>query len=315
MARRRRASHAGNPRYRSAAASTGTPLTFGPSIEVHAVLDSTMDVLAAAAREGAPEGSVVIADYQRAGRGRLRRAWLAAPGTALMLSMLFRPDPSRLPPERTHELGMAVGLAAYDALRSRLPADSRLQLKWPNDLLVEGKKIAGLLAEATWARAATTERGMVIVGIGINVRQSAHDLPEGATSLAEILDLARSFSTSSSIRKAERQVPADNPEDAGAEEAPAEETPAFDPLDRSLLAADLLVGIEAWHARLNAGESLVGIWSERLETLGRRVVARRADEVLEGIAEGVERDGALRIRLADGRVERIHAGDVTLAPL
>lgn len=275
---------------------------FGPQIEVFAALDSTMDVLAAAARAGAPAGSVVVADFQRAGRGRLKRAWLAPPGSALMLSMLFRPDPARLPPERTHELGMAVGLAAHDLLRGRLPAARDVRLKWPNDLLVDGRKIAGLLAEASWnsAEEGGGAEGRVIVGLGLNVRQRGADLPEGATSLAEALEMAARDSNAGEAESASQKA--------------LVASAVADRLDRSRLAAELLVGVERWVARLQAGASLVPVWSERLDTLGRRVVARRGEEQLVGVAEGVDADGALRIRLDDGRVERLHAGDVTLAP-
>jgi BirA family biotin operon repressor/biotin-[acetyl-CoA-carboxylase] ligase len=307
--------------------ASAAPLRFGPSMALHAELASTMDVLADAASEGAPAGSVVIADHQTEGRGRLRRAWVAPPGTALMLSMLFRPEPSLLPPERMQELGMAVGMAAADALQKRLLPEARLRLKWPNDILVDGKKIAGLLAEATWAsglhelgnqgaqmqpaaRPAVSCR--VIVGIGINLRQQGSDLPEGATSLALRLD-GRSDEGDGRSSEPDRR-PADGEGHPGIERGAS--TPAgrlADPLDRSRLAAEVLLGVERWYARLMAGESLVPIWSQRLDTLGRRVVARRGDELLEGIAEGVEMDGALRIRLDDGRVERLRAGDVTLA--
>ena len=318
--------------------ANAAPLRFGPSISIHAELASTMDELADAAGEGAPAGSVVIADHQTEGRGRLRRAWLAPPGSALMLSMLFRPEPSQLPPARMQELGMAVGLAAADALQRRLPPEARLRLKWPNDILVDGKKIAGLLAEARWGPVLQQDLGVheaqmasaagsaascrVIVGIGINLRQRGSDLPEGATSLAVLLEGGREAGDEPRGTQDRSVVAvADRPGFAGTDPtgshptkvSPSMMSPAIDPLDRSRLAAELLFGVERWYASLIAGESLVPVWSRRLEPLGRRVVARRGDEVLEGIAEGVELDGALRIRLDDGRVEQLRAGDVTLA--
>src|SRR3990172_8195117 len=152
------------------------PLPRGAFV-VRAVVTSTMDVLAELAEDGAPEGTVVIADHQTAGRGRLSRSWLAPPGTALLMSILFRPD---LPPERLGHVTMAVGLGTLHALDARLLSGRRAALKWPNDVLVEGRKIAGLLAEA---RLSPGRPGAVIVGLGLNVHQTGAALPEGATSL------------------------------------------------------------------------------------------------------------------------------------
>jgi len=260
---------------------------FGAQFEVLASVDSTMDRLAELARDGAPEGTVVLADYQRTGRGRPQRRWLAPPGAALMLSILFRPAEAGLPPARHGELSMAVGLAALDALGSRMPAGIVPALKWPNDVLAGDRKLAGLLAEADWparadGTAAAAGPATVIVGLGLNVHQSPEQLPEGAISLAAL--------------HTERDL------------APK---PAL--LDRSLLAAELLAALGRHHASLCSGTSLREAWAAKLHTLGREVCVYRGKETIRGMAESVAEDGALIIRLPDGGLETLHAGDVTLA--
>ncbi len=143
---------------------------------------STLDVLAELAAAGAPEGTVVIADHQTAGRGRFDRSWLAPPGTALLLSLLCRPP---LMPERVGQVSMAVALGALDGLAASLPADVPLGLKWPNDVLCRGLKLGGLLAEAAWTPAGRAE---VRVGLGLNVGQAPDAVPPGAISLAMVVD-------------------------------------------------------------------------------------------------------------------------------
>jgi BirA family biotin operon repressor/biotin-[acetyl-CoA-carboxylase] ligase len=132
--------------------------------------DSTNRVAVDAAHAGAPEGLVVVADHQTAGRGRLGRRWEAPAGTALLVSILLRP-PSELPASRYHLLSSAVGLAAADACAS--VAGFAPDLKWPNDLMVGDRKLAGILAE--------TAGGAVVVGLGLNVSAA----PPGAVSAEE----------------------------------------------------------------------------------------------------------------------------------
>jgi BirA family biotin operon repressor/biotin-[acetyl-CoA-carboxylase] ligase len=119
------------------------------------VVDSTNHYLLECAAEGAREGIVAVADEQTAGRGRLGRTWVAPPGSALLVSVLLRP---KLPPERLHLLTLATALAVIDALQG---VDARL--KWPNDVVVADRKLAGILAEADGA-------GAIVIGMGLNVR-------------------------------------------------------------------------------------------------------------------------------------------------
>ncbi len=120
-------------------------------------VDSTNRYLLQCAAQGAPEGVVAVADEQTAGRGRLGRTWVAPAGSALLVSVLLRPE---LPLEATHLVTLAAGLAALDAIDvlASVPAG----LKWPNDVVIDDRKIAGILAEADGA-------GAVVVGMGCNV--------------------------------------------------------------------------------------------------------------------------------------------------
>lgn len=116
-----------------------------------------------------PEGALVVADYQTAGRGRLGRSWEAPPGTALLFSILLKPPPERHVPE----LSLVAGIAVADTLERTLGLS--VQLKWPNDVMLRRRKVAGCLAEA--------RDGAVVLGIGVNVNQTREELPENAGSL------------------------------------------------------------------------------------------------------------------------------------
>jgi BirA family transcriptional regulator, biotin operon repressor / biotin---[acetyl-CoA-carboxylase] ligase len=116
-----------------------------------------------------PEGALVVADHQTAGRGRLGRSWEAPPGKALLLSILLRPPPKRNVPE----LSLVAGIAVADALERTLGLS--VQLKWPNDVMLRRRKVAGCLAEV--------RDRVVVLGIGLNVNQTREELPENAGSL------------------------------------------------------------------------------------------------------------------------------------
>ena len=145
-------------------------------IRLVAETGSTNGDLSALAAAGAPEGLVLATDFQTAGRGRLDRTWEARPGDGLLVSVLLRPD--GLEPERWHLLTAAVALAAREAVQE--VAGVAAEIKWPNDLLVGGAKLAGILAES---QAGTGPQGpAVVVGMGLNV----HGGPPGAAVLDDL---------------------------------------------------------------------------------------------------------------------------------
>jgi BirA family transcriptional regulator, biotin operon repressor / biotin---[acetyl-CoA-carboxylase] ligase len=141
-------------------------------------LDSTNRYLLDEARRGAPEGLVAVSDYQTAGRGRRDRSWVAPPGASLLVSVLLRPS---LPPERTPLVAMACGIALADAV-ARVGGFTP-GLKWPNDLVVRDRKLAGILAEA--------DANAVVVGAGVNVNWRDFPPELGATATACNLEAGR----------------------------------------------------------------------------------------------------------------------------
>lgn len=132
-----------------------------------------MDEAAALAAAGEPEGIVVVANEQTAGRGRAGRTWMSPPGSSLLCSIFLRPS---VPPERLAPLALVAGVAVAEAIESFGPTPT---LKWPNDVWLNDRKVAGILVTSR-----TGPDGIVaILGVGINIGASMSDLPDGATSL------------------------------------------------------------------------------------------------------------------------------------
>ena len=145
------------------------------SFEVVDELGSTNAALVAAAAEDAPEGTVLVAEHQVTGRGRLDRVWNSPPRAGLTVSLLLRPD---VPAARRGWLPLLTGVALAESVRG--VTGVQVSLKWPNDLLAaDGRKLAGILAE--------TSGPAVVVGVGLNVSTTAAELPETATSLSDVL--------------------------------------------------------------------------------------------------------------------------------
>jgi BirA family transcriptional regulator, biotin operon repressor / biotin---[acetyl-CoA-carboxylase] ligase len=174
-------------------AATLATLWGAPEVRCFRRVGSTNDLARRLAIEGAPAGTVVVADEQVAGRGRAGRVWRSPAGLGLWLSLVARPaalpEPAALP--------LLVGLEAARALDGFVSRDA-VQVKWPNDLLLHGRKIGGILCEAVWAGDAPA---FVVVGIGINVLHGPEDFPEelrhratsvrmGAERAPSILDVA-----------------------------------------------------------------------------------------------------------------------------
>lgn len=142
-----------------------------PTPEILETTPSTMAEVERRAAHGAPEGTVVVAEEQTAGRGRRGRTWESAARAGLWWSVLLRP---RVPADRLGWLPLVIGVGVARGLRAAV--DVEVSLKWPNDVLAEGGKLAGILAERL-------ADGSVIVGVGINIDQDEDELPEGGVSL------------------------------------------------------------------------------------------------------------------------------------
>lgn len=253
---------------------------------------STMDIAAEFAASGEPEGLVVVADEQTAGRGRAGRTWQAPPGSALLLTVVLRPD---VPGDRLGVLAPLAGVAVAEAVEAE--TGLACWLKWPNDLWLgernAGRKAAGVLASA---RLAGDRSAYVLLGIGINVSTPPTALPAGATSLAVAMALARAAAG-----------------EAGFDEAGG--TGEVGP-DRERLLSELLARLDALYSAFVAGSGRPPLdgWRERAALLGEPVTVEVAGVVHRGVHAGIDDDGALLLRQSDGSVERIVAGDLTRGP-
>jgi BirA family biotin operon repressor/biotin-[acetyl-CoA-carboxylase] ligase len=232
-------------------------------------IGSTNDVAQELAGQGAPEGTLVIADEQTAGRGRLGRRWLSPANHNLLMSLIFYPS---LAASQAQRLTMICSLAAADAIRA--VAGLEAGIKWPNDLLLAEKKICGILTELGLAQDRLV---YAVVGIGLNVNLRAAQMPEEL----------RPNSTSLVEERGEA-------------------------VNREELLCALLHEIETRYERMRRGEVPVREWAGRLITLGKLVQVSDDAESITAWAEDVDEDGALLIRLCDGRQRRVLAGDVTL---
>lgn len=241
----------------------------GQNLVYRPAIGSTNDEAKRLARAGAPEGTLVLTDYQTSGRGRLDRRWEAPAGSSLLMSLVFRPH---LAAHQVQRLTMICGLAAVDAIEAE--TGLKVGLKWPNDLVIGEAKLGGILTEIELDGSRVD---YAVVGIGLNVNLDPGQLPP------DLLVAPTSLS-----RVAGRKVA------------------------RLPLLWELLRAIEVRYKALRAGQSPQAEWAARLVTLGQPVAVSAIDSCLEGVAEGVDDDGALLLRLPDGRLETVRVGDVTL---
>ena len=241
----------------------------GRDIQVFHETSSTNDVAEKLARDGVAEGVVVFAESQTRGRGRLGRKWISPAGQGLWFSVLLRPA---LPPSSATQLTIAAATAVARAIRAETGLAP--QIKWPNDILLRGKKVTGILTEL----GAELDRvRYVIIGIGVDVNVA--EFP------AELADIATSLAA-----------------EAGRKFVRAE------------IAAAILRELDADYARITSGEfaALAEEWERQCVTLGQRVRIHIGDRTVAGRAESLDADGALLLRTEHGRIERIIGGDVGL---
>jgi BirA family biotin operon repressor/biotin-[acetyl-CoA-carboxylase] ligase len=243
--------------------SFGTRL-IGRYIRWHESLPSTNDLAMRLTEVPVPEGTVVVAEEQTAGRGRWGRTWVSPRG-GVWLSVILRPG---LPPDQVPLVGLAASTATARAIRETTGLLARV--KWPNDVLVEEKKVVGVLTEAT------PGAEWVVVGIGINANVLPDALPQTeypATSLQALLG---------------------------------------HPVDRELLLQAVLRALEGGYDLVKSGgvRATLRRWREMTDVLGRRVRVEMPSGRLEGIAEDIDDTGALLLRLENGRVQKVIAGDL-----
>jgi BirA family biotin operon repressor/biotin-[acetyl-CoA-carboxylase] ligase len=255
------------------AAELGSQLTtarLGRAATVLGTASSTQDLARQMAASGAPEGTMVWALEQTMGRGRLDRAWASPAGAGLWFSVVLRPH---LAPPRIPWLTLAAGVACADALG--VAAGAEVRLKWPNDLLLGGAKVGGILAEAESLDGALA---FVVLGVGINLNRPAAGFDPDIKPPPAAL------------------------EDAGRAPLP---TPA------ELLAA-VLAELETAYDALGRGEleATRMRWLALSDTIGRRVTAQLDGGAVEGLAVGLGEDGALLVDGDDGRRLEVRYGEV-----
>ena len=240
---------------------------FGQKVFYHETLSSTMDEAFRLGVEGAPEGTVVCADGQIKGRGRLGRGWVSPKGKGLYMSIVLRP---KLSPNEVAKLTLLCAVAVCEAVKS--VSGISAMIKWPNDLLVENKKLAGILTELS---AEVDRVKFVIVGIGINVNSTAQQLPAHATSFKDIT--GRSFPRIELIQEILRN---------------------FEKWYERFKAHGFF--------------PIVVRWKELALTLGTRVRIGDPSGFVEGVAFDIDMDGGLLLRNDAGTIVKRMAGDVVV---
>jgi BirA family biotin operon repressor/biotin-[acetyl-CoA-carboxylase] ligase len=249
----------------------GKTKVIGRDIRVFHQTASTNDVIEKLARDGVKEGAVVFAESQTKGRGRLGRKWLSPARKGLWFSVLLRPE---LRPHETTQLTVASATALRRAIRSETGLEP--EIKWPNDIVIHGKKVAGILTELT---AELDRVKYVIVGLGVDVNLNAADFPSDLRKLATSL-------------RAELGKAVSRPE----------------------LAVAILRELDRDYTRLCSGgfSALADEWEEHCTTLGHEVVIRAGGRQIRGRAEALSEEGTLLLRTDHGHLERVVGGDVTL---
>lgn len=235
-------------------------------------IDSTNDRALALAAAGAPEGTTVVAEQQTAGRGRRGRTWFSPPGAGLYVSIVLRPAGSDTLPPAVTLLTLTAGVALAEGIQAAtgLP----LQIKWPNDLVLERRKLAGILAEAVSGPASGLQA--VVLGFGINIRAAAYppEIAHRATSLEA--ELGR-------------------------------------PVDRGLVLAEALSSLASRYEDLREGrfDAILSAWRALApSSRGATVEWITPAGARQGRTEGIDDSGALLVRTG-GDVERIVAGELT----
>lgn len=243
---------------------------FGRRLYHFVTVGSTNDIAKQLAKAGENQGALAIAEEQTAGRGRMARTWVAPPKSSILMSLVLRP---RLSSSHLGRLGIAISLGVCEAVETITKLN--VTLKWPNDVLLQGGKVAGVLTEA---EIVGDEVEFAVVGIGINVNfavATVKAIPQDATTISDVLG---------------KMMP------------------------REPLVRLTLERCEHWHSLLQAGENPIAEWKKRCSTLGMPIHVITPGGHVDGIAHDVDDNGALILQKPDGAFTKLFAGEVTLSP-
>lgn len=241
----------------------------GRTIHFYDAVESTNLIAIELAQEGEAEGTVVLADQQLRGRGRGDRSWHSPAGVGIYCSVVLRP---KMVPAKGQLITLMAGVSIVKAITLRTGLSPRV--KWPNDILINDKKVAGILLESK------VRGGLIdysVLGFGINVNNGSADFPEGME-----------FNASSLFLELKR------------------------PVDRSKLVIEVFAELERLYHKLQSEDffEVLEQWRHYSSTLGQRVRIRQKDRATEGIAVDLAEDGGLLVRAEGGQQIVVHAGDV-----
>jgi BirA family biotin operon repressor/biotin-[acetyl-CoA-carboxylase] ligase len=242
--------------------------TFGRSGYFHhREVTSTNDVAKLLAREGCPHGTVIVAEAQSRGRGRLGRSWLSPPGAGVYFSLVLRPD---FEPPLAPRITLLAGVAVARAIQSLSSLEPKI--KWPNDVLLGERKVAGILMEM---EAEADLIHYLVLGVGVNANMDRAQLPESLNATSLFLETRTTHS-------------------------------------RCELLARVLYELESlWDELLSRGfEPVAEMWRKMSFTLGKIVKVEKKEEILCGQAEDIDEHGCLLVRDQEGRIHRVSHGEV-----
>lgn len=244
---------------------------YGKTVHHYGSVETTQTIAHEKAQQGAYEGTAVLAEEQTKGKGRLARPWNSAPSSGIWMSLILRP---KLAPHEAPQLTLVAAVAIIRAIEDVTNASPAI--KWPNDILLNGKKITGILTEM---QADPDRVKAIILGIGMNVNQQQEDFPE------ELQDIA------SSLRI-----------ETGQE------------VNRAQLAARVLYYLEHYvDLYVTKGFAPIKLlWESYATITGKRVRANMVNESITGKALGISEDGVLQLQLDDGTVRGIYSADIIL---
>lgn len=249
-----------------------TTKRYGQQVHYFDRVESTQLVAHDLVRQGVPDGTLVIAEHQTAGRGRMQREWESSEGKGIWMTIIIRPE---IAPHQAPQFTLVTAVAVVNAMKS-LFKNFTPQIKWPNDILVDGKKTTGILTEMI---AEENRIQALLIGIGINVNQQLDDFPQQLQTIA----------TSVAIEEGKQ-------------------------VERVHLVAKVLEYLEQYsdHYVKHGFSSIKTLWEQSSCTIGNQVRATTLREVVEGEATAITDSGVLEIRQANGEIKGVYSADIEL---
>lgn len=245
---------------------------YGRQMHYYDTVESTQLVAHELVRSGAPDGTVVIAEHQSAGRGRMMREWESSEGKGIWMTVIIRPN---VAPHQAPQFTLVTAVAIVQAMKACFN-NFTPEIKWPNDILINGKKTTGILTEMV---AEADRIQALLIGIGINVNQQPEDFPDELQNIA----------TSIAIEEGEQ-------------------------IERVHFVANVLDFLEHYsdHYVKNGFGMIKTLWEQSSGTIGKQVKATTLREVVEGEAISITESGVLEIRQANGEVKSVYSADIEL---